>query len=522
MPKLTDNQHREIAFWGMAMIAMGLPLSVFLVSVGTFVLTGNWLLEGNFRRRLAQFFSTALSLALVSLYLLHVAGLLWTSDLAWGFKDLRVKLPLLLMPLFLFTSKLPSKKRIQDILMLFVVACLVGVLFGMARYFGLSGEELMNKRHMSVFISHIRFGLMLVIAFFILAYYLYAKWATWSPAEKILTFSVMLWLLWYIIISETFTAYAAMMAAVTATAFWLILRIRNRITRISIATTIVIGAVAGSIYFKTIAENHFHEVPLDQMKLTVRTLNGNVYAHEKDVLYTENGHRVWNLVCWEELRREWPKRSQLHLDSLDRLGQPIRYTAIRYMTSKGLPKDSFGIDMLSDQDILNIEKGLTNYRYTDKLGVSRRMDQLLWAYQQYKWQHNANNSSTMQRWVYTQVGWEIFKQNPLVGVGSGDIRQAYRAEYQNNDRGLEERFQGISHNQFLTIGIVLGTLGLIVFLLMLAYPAWLYRRDFLYLIFLVTMLVSFLTDNTLERQSGVTLFAFFNSLLIVRREFAET
>jgi hypothetical protein len=36
------------------------------------------------------------------------------------------------------------------------------------------------------------------------------------------------------------------------------------------------------------------------------------------------------------------------------------------------------------------------------------------------------------------------------------------------------------------------------------------------------MVVSFLTDNTFDRQSGVTLFAFFNAFLIVRREFTET
>lgn len=522
MPKLTDKQHREISFWGMAMIAMGLPLSVFLVSVGTFVLAGNWLLEGTYRSRLVQFFSNRLTLALVSLYLLHVLGLAWTDDLVWGFKDLRVKLPLLLMPLFLFTGKLPGKKRIQDILMLFVVACLVGVLFGMASYFGLTGEALVNKRHLSVFISHIRFGLMLVVALFILGYFLYAKWKYWSMAEKTLTVLTMFWILWFIVILEAFTAYASLALTCVVAVLWLVARINSRTMRTAIAITTLGAVVFGANYIKSISDDHFRVVPIDPVNLTVRTLNGSYYAHESNILYRENGHRVWNFVCWEELEQEWPERSRIPFDSTDANHEKIAFTALRYLTSKGLPKDSFGLSLLSDHDIRNIEQGFTNYRYTDRLGISRRIDQILWAYQEYLWHHNANNSSAMQRWVYTQVGWEIFKQNPITGLGTGDILGAYKAEYATDDRGLEQRFQGISHNQFLTIGIVLGVLGLIVFLVMLVYPTWLYRRDFLYVTFMLIMLVSFLTDNTFDRQSGVTLFAFFNALLIVRREFAET
>ncbi|MBP9152873.1 MAG: hypothetical protein KBF73_11365, partial [Flavobacteriales bacterium] len=108
MPKLTDNQHRNIAFGGMAMIVMGLPLSVFLVSVGTFVLVGNWLLEADYLKRLKQFFSDPLSLILVSIFLLFCIGMIWTENISHGLKELRVKLPLILMPLLLFTSKLPS------------------------------------------------------------------------------------------------------------------------------------------------------------------------------------------------------------------------------------------------------------------------------------------------------------------------------------------------------------------------------------------------------------------------------
>ncbi|MBP9151809.1 MAG: O-antigen ligase family protein [Flavobacteriales bacterium] len=521
MPKLTDNQHRNMAFWGMAMIVMGLPLSVFLVSVGTFVLVGNWLLEANYLKRLKQFFSDPLSLILVSIFLLFCIGMIWTENISHGLKELRVKLPLILMPLLLFTSKLPSKKRQQDLLLLFVVACMVGTVFGTARYFEVWGGELQNSRHISVFISHIRFGLMLAFSFFILAYFLFSKWKDWSIVERLVTVLSMIWILWFLIILEAFTAYFAFGAVLIFTLINLLLKQRNRLLKTTLSIGVLFLLIAGGFYLKSIKDNHFHEVPFDYKTLTVKTVNGNYYTHQRDIRYRENGHRVWNFVCWDELKKEWPTRSAIDFEANDHQGQPIRFTAIRYMTSKGLMKDSVGIHQLSEQDIQHIEQGFTNHLYTDKLGVARRTDQFFWAIEEYSWQQNANNSSALQRWVYLQVGWSILKENLLLGVGTGDVFDAYKQAYTVDDRGMEKQFQGISHNQFLSIGITLGIIGLAWFLFAMAYPLFVYKRDYLYVAFILLMAVSFLSDNTFDRQSGVTLFAFFNAFLIARREFAE-
>ena len=522
MPKLTDNQHRNITFWGMAMIAMGLPLSVFLVSVGTFVLAGNWLLEGKYLKRLKQFFRDPFSLIIVSTFLMFCVGLLWTENIGQGFKELRIKLPMLLMPLLLFTTKLPYKKRLQNILFLFVLASVVGTIFGAGRYFELWGGELFNKRQISLFISHIRFGLMLTFSFFILAYTLYAKWNEWTILEKAFCLATMLWISWFLVILEAFTAYAAFATLLIFSLLWLLKKQRNRLLKTGSLFGILLLVIVGGLYIKQIADKHFQEVPFDYRTQKVRTLNGRFYAHQKDVLYRENGHRVWNYVCWDELHNEWSKLSTIGFDTIDKKGQPIKFTAIRYMTSKGLMKDSVGIHQLSPKDISNIEDGFTNYLYTDKLGISRRIYQLFGALERYSWLQKANNSSTLQRWIYAQVGWSIFRENVLLGVGTGDVFDAYKQAYSVDNRGMKKRFQGISHNQFLTIGITLGVVGFIILLLSLTYPLFLYRRDYLYVAFVLLMVVSFLTDNTFDRQSGVTLFAFFNAFLIVRREFAET
>ena len=504
----------------MAMIAMGLPLSIFLVSFGLFVLAGNWLLEGNHIKRVKRFFVSRLSLAVSSIFLIHLIGLLWTEDFGWGFKDIRVKLPLLILPLVLFTSKLPNYKRIEDVLKLFVVACIVGTIFGLPRYFELTGE-LHNSRNISVFISHIRFGLMLVLAFFVLAYFLFSKWQEWCLYEKLIVGLAMLWILWCIIILEAFTAYLAFGVLLTFTTIRLLFRPKTKRIAITLLIITIVLTSVSMVYVGKIVVNHYTEVPFDFRTLTVKTLNGNYYAHQKDVPFTENGHRVWNFVCWKELEKEWQKRSSTSFDGSDERKQELRFTLIRYMSSKGLLKDSAGIYQLTDVDIANVERGFTNHQYADKLGVARKIDELLRGWDKYSWEEAASGSTVLQRLVYFDVGIEIFQDNLMFGVGTGDIVKAYETKYAENDRRLEKQFQGISHNQFLTTCIALGAIGLLIFLSALAYPAWLYRNDFLYTSFILLILVSFMTDNTFDRQAGVTLFAFFNAMLIIRREFSE-
>jgi hypothetical protein len=521
MPTLKDQQHRSIVFWGLAMIAMGLPLSIFLMSIGVFVLAANWLLEGDYLQRLKNFFTNPLSLSISLLFLIHCLGLLWTEDFDSGFREIRTKIPLLILPLVIFTSKLPDRKRIQDVLLVFVVACLVGILFGMAQLFELSSAELANKRNLSVFISHIRFGLMLVLAFYILAYFLYAKWERWSLAEKALAIGSMFWILWFLIELEAFTAILAFGVVLLVALIQIFSRKVPKQLKIAVSLVTILLFLVVGFWVSRIVENRFHHVPCDYRTQNTRTLNGNFYAHEKDIPYRENGHRVWDYVCWSELNDEWPKRSALKFDGLDKKGQEIKYTALRYMTSKGIKKDSAGLAMLTDEDIRNIEAGYTNHRYTSRMGIGGRLDQMLWAVEQYSWNENANNSSAIQRWVYFDVGLGIWKDNPVIGVGTGDVKQAYRDAYTADSRGLEEKFQGVSHNQYLTIAIALGVMGLIFFCISIFHPLFLYQKDFLFVVFTVLMLVSFTTDNTFSRQSGVILFGFFNALLIVRKEFAE-
>jgi len=72
------------------------------------------------------------------------------------------------------------------------------------------------------------------------------------------------------------------------------------------------------------------------------------------------------------------------------------------------------------------------------------------------------------------------------------------------------------HNQYLAITVAFGFIGLFVFLFYLFYPAIVLRKKlhYLYWPFFLIALLSFITEDTLETQSGVSFFIFFQTLFL--------
>jgi O-antigen ligase len=89
---------------------------------------------------------------------------------------------------------------------------------------------------------------------------------------------------------------------------------------------------------------------------------------------------------------------------------------------------------------------------------------------------------------------------------------------------LPEKNRLRSHNQFLSIGVAFGLFGLLVFIITLVIPfsiGW-RENNLLFLVFYVGALVSFLNEDTLETQAGVTYFSFFLSLFLLAKPRQES
>jgi O-antigen ligase len=108
-----------------------------------------------------------------------------------------------------------------------------------------------------------------------------------------------------------------------------------------------------------------------------------------------------------------------------------------------------------------------------------------------------------------QIGWEMFEDSPITGFGVGDVFDEYAERYENKFYDTNPTF--LPHNQFLTIAVSTGIVGLLFFSLSFFFPflykeAW--KDPFLKALFIL-MLLSFLVENTLERQYSVGFYLVF-------------
>ena len=93
MPLTRKKIHEQVYFYLLLLIAISLPLSIYTTSMFMFQLLTNWVLEGRFREKWKRIKENRALQVFLLLYGLHIIGLLWSSDLAYGLKDLKIKLP---------------------------------------------------------------------------------------------------------------------------------------------------------------------------------------------------------------------------------------------------------------------------------------------------------------------------------------------------------------------------------------------------------------------------------------------
>jgi O-antigen ligase len=109
----------------------------------------------------------------------------------------------------------------------------------------------------------------------------------------------------------------------------------------------------------------------------------------------------------------------------------------------------------------------------------------------------------------------LFKENILLGVSPGDLKQNLITEYTENGFYFAAEKKFGPHNQFLQILAALGIIGLLVFLTVIFLPYFkLVEINSLYSWFLLIILIFFLTEDVLERQQGIVFFSFFYTMLL--------
>jgi O-antigen ligase len=391
--------HQKIFLFLLCAVILGVFFSPAINSIATGLLLLNWLIDGNLKEKFIQIRSNKALLAILAIFGIHLLGLLYTSNFTYALKDLRIKLPILLIPIVFATTPKLNEKQFFFFLKFFIMVALASSLYSFYIYMNVLGKEIKELREISTFISHIRLSLLNCIAAFACFYLVYKNWDKKFSIENIFASLIGVWLF-----------------------------IFNGI----------LGARMGIlVFFILIALGVFY------------------------IVYKKKN---WWL----------------------RIGLIVFIIALPFISYYGINS------------------------------VKYRVDEVKREFEVYEKTKNPSDKSIIQRFVYWKIGYELIKKDPLIGVGTGDIADAYKEFYKKDSMGLSEIRQHRAHNQFLTILITFGIIGFSIFMFGLIYPMIKLKkyRDYFYIVFFISFMLSMTMEDTIETQAGVTFYAFFNSLFL--------
>jgi O-antigen ligase len=129
-------------------------------------------------------------------------------------------------------------------------------------------------------------------------------------------------------------------------------------------------------------------------------------------------------------------------------------------------------------------------------------------------QAGVTNNTLEPRVTRWECGWQLVKQSPIFGHGSGSEIASLKEIYFQRKLYNSYLHELNVHNQYLSMLIKTGIIGLIVllFILFTGCRMAIAERDVPFLAFLVIISVVFFSENVLDANKGIFFFAFFYSL----------
>ncbi len=487
----------------------------FFISIGTIGISVNWLFEGGFNKKIDRL--KELKWAPLILSLTFILYVVWLLNVKTGlnqktFEYLLIKLPLFSIPIVIGTSDRINKKELTPLLIIFYIGILLSTVFSIMIYFGLipPKESTGDFRELSRFSHHIRYSLLISIAITVALYLILNT----KLKEKKWLIIIVCWMSMMIFFIPSITGISAFLIASSI----LLLFYKKNYSKsfYYIGYMWLLGLTLVSIYiFFIISDFYQIKDKNNLLNLAEVSVNGEKYIHDTNDLTSENGYYVGINIAPHECERFWSTVSKCNFDSTDKKGQDIKFTLYRYLSSKGLTKDSLGMSKLSKNDISNIEQGMTtcvNYN-----GFERRIREILLEIKLLRDKGEANKHSVSQRVVFLKAGLMALKKNFWFGVGPGEVKMEISKQYEFLSQDFDKRTKkkGV-HNQFLSLIITFGIFGFMLFLMLLIYPVILLKKKMriLYIAFSLIIFIGFMSDDMLDRQAGVAIFIVINSILL--------
>ncbi len=524
MPINRTSYHFYIYYWLLVIFAISLSLIPFFVSAIQFLLPLNWLLEGGLKKKFHKLKSSKALMLIMSIMLIHLLGMIYTNNFLDGLEDIKIKLPLLILPVIIGTSQSLNYKQLKTLLLFFTAGVVVSSLFSMSYFFGFSPgnifsfapKKILDLRDISIFISHIRFSLLINVAIFSIIYFLLFSGGKIKNSIIVIYSITIIWLISFLFILQSLTGIIIFIITGFILFSTWIKHYKSGIIKTTFLVALVLIPLIIFSYLGVSVLRFYNIDEVDSQSLDKTSLSGNPYWHDLDNKQVENGHYIGLYVCEKELRTEWNNISEFKYSGNDKKEQQIKYTLIRYLTSMGYRKDAEGVKKLNSSDIALIEEGTANYIYSNKWSFHAKIYQVIWQIDVYNKGGNPSGHSLTQRIEFIKAAYGIIKDNFFFGIGTGDLQESFNEQYIKMNSELSKEWRLRAHNQIITFFIAFGLVGFIWLMYSLIKPIFLENKqnDFFFMMFFIIAILSMFNEDTLEIQAGAGFFAFFYSLFL--------
>ena len=469
--------------------------------IGLFI---NWVLELDFKLKWENIKNYKyLPIIFLGIFLIELIWLPISRDLITGLNVLRIKLPLLLLPIIIGTTKQFSKKENKTLIITFFLGIIVSTFLVFLVDLGWlnTKKDSGTIRDISIFMSHIRYSILLSFATILILFLVIN-----NKKNRILLMLFFIWIVFIVFKLATITAIIGLSTAIIT-----MIGIEIAVLKRKIKKGYILALLGSFILFGLylgIKIKDFYHVKSNKRAIQTFSLGGEKYSHKFHDNTTENGFFVWENIAPKELKKAWEKRSKTRFDGKDNIGQPLKKTLFRYLTSKGFKKDREGLLKLKESEIRLIENGRTTCKEYSNLQI--RIRSLLHDSNADKKKQNLKNQTVSQRLFFWKKGLEIFLKAPIFGHGPGGSKVEYKEDYKTNETPL------FAHNQFLTQLINLGIFGFIIWITIIFYVFTQIKKELIsiFIPYLVLMFLSFLSDDMLEVQAGVTIFSLIGTIML--------
>ena len=302
---------------------------------------------------------------------------------------------------------------------------------------------------------------------------------------------------------------------------------KNRSIEVA-ATGLLLGAAVSSVYLLT-----FNFLEFSEAGTPIRRLLSYSYTGKKFVSPLPEMHQVYLgsyylfalVLLWQSKIKAFPL--------LKWAGTLLLLTAILFVNSRSILALTalFGVTIVYRILGRNYVLGLIAVAIAlfflatpflkDTYVYKKFSDGTLWEFKENIGTHNTddeiNSDSRMSRWI---ASWEIYKERPLLGYGTGSARELLLQSYAEKGMQVSLRQQYDSHNQFLAYAIEFGAPGIAAILCFFVANLWVaWRRpDALLGFFIVMILVICLTENYLIRNMGINFVALWTTILHLKKD----